>query len=186
MVENVATLTLAVALTLALGSAGAAQASDLQKVKAAAARPTVSPEDIDLWGFSTVNGLAPGRSVADFRAMPNLAKETKDDLRGVQGEPDKPSFGPVGYRFSFSDGLDLRVMDYGDSAFVTRLRINGADRVIKGELKIGGSRAQIEEELGRPARGGGTYSVYEGKTDVVRVFYTKAGAISSVEIDRGG
>lgn len=127
----------------------------------------------------------PAKTLADFRQLPNLTKETKDDLRGTEDAPTAPDSGSISYRLTYADGLDVRVMDYGTSAFVTRLRVSGADHAIKDEVKIGAPRAQIEAVLGKPSRGGGGYSIYEGKTDVVRVFYTPTGTIGAVEIDRG-
>lgn len=178
----------ALAIGLALGLGNAAQAAELQKKKAAPALPTVSPDDIDLWAFSTVSAAVSAKTVTEFRAIPNLAAEAKDDLRGLKEDnaEAQSSYGPVGYRFTYSDGLDLRVLDYGESAFVTRMRLSGADRVVKDEVKIGGPRSDIEASLGRPSRGGGSYAVYEGKNDVIRVFYTPSGLISAVEVDRGG
>ena len=181
---------MAFALASGLGSVAEAAPSPeaLQKVKAAPALPTVSPDDIDLFAFSAVSGSVSAKTVAEFRAIPNLASESKDDLRGLKEDnaEAQASYGPVGYRFTYSDGLDLRVLDYGESAFVTRMRLSGADRVVKDEVRIGGPRSGIEAVLGRPSRGGGSYAVYEGKNDVVRVFYTPAGLISAVEVDRGG
>ncbi len=188
MFSDTKTWTLAVALILGMGTAGATQAVTPEKNKAkAAAIPTVSKEDIDLWAFLTVSGAAPGKTIADFRAIPNLTDEKKDDLRGTvqDNAPAEPGFGPIAYRFTYANGLEVRVLDYGESAFVTRLRINGADRVIKDDLKIGSPRAQIEAALGRPVRGGISYAVYEGKADQIRVFYTPTGTISSVEVEHG-
>ncbi|WP_411887199.1 hypothetical protein [Hydrocarboniphaga effusa] len=178
---------LVLALALASGLGSAVQAAESQKARTQAL-PTVSADDIDLWAFSTVSASVSAKTVAEFRAIPNLASESKDDLRGLKEDnaEAQASYGPVGYRFTYSDGLDLRVLDYGESAFVTRMRLSGVDRVVKDEVKIGGPRSGIEAALGRPSRGGGSYAVYEGKNDVVRVFYTPAGLISAVEVDRGG
>ena len=83
---------LAFALASGLGSVAEAAPSPeaLQKVKAAPALPTVSPDDIDLFAFSAVSGSVSAKTVAEFRAIPNLASESKDDLRGLK-EDDYPN-----------------------------------------------------------------------------------------------
>ena len=144
----------------------------------------LSKEDLDLWAFSAVGALAPGKTLADFRALPNLVNEVKDELRGSD-DTSTPATGPFGYRFTFSDGLTVRVMDYGASAFVTSLRLTGGNRPLPNELKLGMSRAQVEAILGRPTRGGLSYAVYEGKSDVIRTFYGEGGVLNKVEVDRG-
>lgn len=155
------------------------------KVKAAPI-PVVSKEDTDLWAFLVMNSLAPGKTVADFRALPNFTGEKKDELRGTieDNAPAEPRTGPISYRFTYT-GMEVRALDYGSSAFITRLRVDGADRVIKDEVKIGGPRAAVDAALGRPVTGGGSYAVYEGKTDVIRVFFTPTGTVSAVEINHG-
>ncbi len=173
---------LAVAFACGAGTAIPAGAVD----KTDTAPPTLSQEDIDLWAFMAVSDLAPGKTVADFRAMPNFSGETRDELRGLKDDAEQTRGGPVGYRFAYSDGLDVRVLDYGESAFITRLRVSGAERTVKDTVKIGSSREQIESTLDRPTRAGGSYWVYEGKNDQIRVFYTPKGAVSAVEVDRGG
>lgn len=201
--------------TLGLFGGSAAMAQDAPATPAKPAKPApaknVSKEDIDLFAFSTVNALVPGKSVADFRALPNLVSEKRDNLSGtVDPEPEAPkstpaatpdsdqigatpapappkpaNAGPASVRFIYSDGVDLRVMDYGDKAFVTHLKINGPGHVVLDTLKIGATRDEVLAVLGRPSRGGGSYAIYEGKSDVIRVFYTPAGTLSSLEIDRG-
>lgn len=194
-------ITAALAGTLGFGSLSTAIAADAPATAAKAPTPkpkaNVSKDDLDLWAFSTVNATTPGKTVADFRALPNLASEKRDELRGVEDQPAEaapdapppaeaaPPSGPASVRFLYSDGVDLRVMDYGDKAFVSHLRINGPGRVVLDPLKIGSTRDEVLAVLGRPTRGGGSYAVYEGKNDVIRVFYTATGTLSSVEIDRG-
>lgn len=145
----------------------------------------MSKEDLDLWAFTTVSALAPGKTLADFRALPNLANEAKDELRGSDDASAAASSGPFGYRFTTSDGLMIRVMDYGANAFVTSLRLSGGSRTLPNDLVLGASRAQVQAVLGLPTRGGQSYAVYEGKSDVIRVFYGEGGALNKLEIDRG-
>lgn len=182
---SMAMLAAALALAMPLGSPAAAQS--VEKPAAAAkpaAKARVSQADIDLWAFSVMRALAPGKSLAEFRTLPNLGSEKVDDL--LASDDPKDAAGPRSVRFLFNDGMDLRVMDYGNQAFVSHLRVNGPEHVLLDELKIGSSRAQVEAVLGKPTRGGARYTVYEGKDDVVRFYYTDAGTISAVEIDRGG
>lgn len=154
--------------------------------KAKAVLAAKSPEDIDLWTFMAVDALAPGKAAADFRALPNFAEEARDDLRGDLSEPQAEHAGPSSLRMKYSDGMELRLLDYGTNAFVTRLRVDGQGHAIKDALRVGDDRSAIEQELGRPTRGGMSYVVYEGKNDVLRVYYTPEGKIRAVEIDRGG
>lgn len=184
------TMLLAAALALAsplisqAAKPAAAATAAKPAAKAPAAKANVSKADIDLWSFSVTHAIVPGKSLAEFRALPNLSNEKADDLL-ASDEPAKDA-GPRSVRFTYSDGVDLRVMDYGEQAFVSHLRISGPEHELLDELKIGSSRAQVEAVLGKPSRGGGHYAVYEGKDDIVRFFYTEAGALSAVEIDHGG
>lgn len=170
---------IALAVSLALGFGCTASLAADKAPKPA----QLSKDDLDLWAFSTVNALAPGKSAAEFRTLPNLADEKKQILSGTDDESTAANE-PVSLRFSYSDGMEIRVLDFGTQAFVTHLRVDGPGKALAQNLKIGATRAEVEAVLGRASRGGQSYSVYEGKTDVIRVFYT-ANLASRVEIDRG-
>lgn len=166
------------------GKAAAAKAGGKAVEKGPAAKANVSKDDIDLWAFSTLRAQAPGKSIAEFRALPKISSEKTDDLQ-ASDDPAKNQ-GPRSVRFSFSDGMRLRVMDYGEQAFISHARIDGPEHALLDQLKIGSSRAEVEAVLGKPGRGGQSYAVYEGKDDIVRCFYNGAGQLSAVEIDAGG
>lgn len=164
--------------------AAAAKAGGKAVEKGPVAKANVSKDDIDLWAFSTLRAQAPGKSIAEFRALPKISSEKIDDLQ-ASDDPSKNQ-GPRSVRFSFSDGMRLRVMDYGEQAFISHARIDGPEHALLDQLKIGSSRAEVEAVLGKPGRGGQSYAVYEGKDDIVRCFYNGAGQLSAVEIDAGG
>lgn len=150
----------------------------------AAAKPTVSPADIDLWAFSVLHALAPGKTLAEFRALPKLSDEKTEDLHAEDAPTQSQA--PHSVRLNFADGMRLRVIDYGEQAFISHLRVDGAEHPLLDALKIGATRAQVEAVLGRPSRGGISYTVYDGKDDTVRFFYAPDGKLSAVEIDTGG
>lgn len=141
------------------------------------------PGDIDLWAFSATSAVAPAKTVDEFKALQGFESESVQPLNGNTEAKDVKPF-PRLVTLKFRDGLRVRLVDYGQQAFVSQVRVSGASWPLHGGLKVGSTRAEVEALLGKPARGGQTYSVYEGKTDVVRVMYQN-GTVGSVEIDRG-
>lgn len=159
-------------------AAPVASAAPKPKPKAA-----VTPQDIDLWAFTSAGALATGKTLDEFKALPAFVGEQSVLLNGDLEATDtkgKPKLVTLTYR----DGLRVRVIDYGTQAFVTQVKVNGPGRVLKDDIKVGSSRAEVEAALGVPSRGGGNYSLYQGSSDSVRFFYSN-NVVTSVEIDRG-
>ncbi|MGQ0531032.1 MAG: hypothetical protein ACT4PG_14755 [Panacagrimonas sp.] len=148
-----------------------------------AASLRADPGDIDLWAFSASSALAPSKTVDEFKAQSGFESEEVQLLNGNTEAKDVKPF-PRQVTLKYRDGLRIRVLDYGQQAFVSQIRVSGASWPIHGGLKLGSTRAEVEAVLGKPKRGGQSYSIFEGETDVVRVMYAD-GKLSSVEIDRG-
>lgn len=141
------------------------------------------PGDIDLWAFSASSALAPGKTVEELRAQAGFESEDVQLLHGNTEAKDVKPF-PRQVTLKYRDGLRIRVLDYGKQAFVSQIRVSGASWPIHGGLKLGSTRPEVEAVLGKPKRGGQSYSIFEGETDVVRVMY-QDGKVTVVEISRG-
>ena len=142
-----------------------------------------APSDIDLWAFSASDALAPSKTVEELRAQTGFESEEVQLLNGNTEAKDVPPF-PRQVTLKYRDGLRIRVLDYGKQAFVSQIRVSGPSWPIHDGLKVGSTRKEVEAVLGKPKRGGASYSIFEGETDAVRVMYTD-GKVTSVEIDRG-
>lgn len=153
------------------------------RAAAPAAKPTASPQDIDLWAFTSASAQASGKSLAEFKALPGFASEQSlllnGDLEATEVK-DKPKLVTLNY----SNGLRVRVIDYGTQAFVSQVRVTAPGRALKDNITVGSSRAEVETSLGAPTRGSGSYAVYQGSTDTVRFSYAND-VVTAVEIDRG-
>ena len=139
--------------------------------------------DVDLWAFSASNELAPSKTLEEFRAQAGFESEDVQLLNGNTEAKDVKPY-PRQVTLKYRDGLRIRVLDYGQQAFISQIRVSGASWPIHGGLKVGSTRKEVEAVLGKPKRGGTSYSVFEGETDVVRVMYTDS-KVTAVEIDRG-
>jgi hypothetical protein len=166
-----------------------AAAATKTKSAAAPAKPaaapvkTLTPEDIDLWSFTSSTSVASAKTVDEFKAVSGFVREKVDLLTGDLENKDTAGK-PTQVTLYYQGGLRVRVINYGTQAFLTQVRADGPGPVFKDNIKVGSARAEVEASLGRPNRGGGSYTVYQGKTDTVRFTYTN-NLVTSIEIDRG-
>ncbi|MGB0955033.1 MAG: hypothetical protein ACPGZP_03435 [Panacagrimonas sp.] len=139
--------------------------------------------DIDLWAFSASTALAPGNNVDEFKAQQGFIREEVQSLHADLDAQDAEPY-PRLVTLHYQGGLRVRVVDYGEQAFLSQVKLNGPGRELHGGIKIGDTRKDALEKMGQPSRGGNSYSVFEGEKDVVRFMYQN-GRLTSVEIDRG-
>ncbi len=148
-----------------------------------AAQAQKPAEDIDLWAFSASTGLAPGKNINEFKAQQGFIREEVQSLHADLDAQDAEPY-PRLVTLHYQGGLRVRVVDYGEQAFLSQVKLNGPGRELHGGIKIGDTRKDALEKMGQPSRGGNSYSVFEGEKDVVRFMYQN-GRLTSVEIDRG-